>query len=59
MQNILIIYYFLLVDFMGLKLAYMSTQTQLIHGLHMDVLKTVDNINISIKHCNGSGIHVG
>ena len=27
---------------MGLKLAYMSTQTQLIHGLHMDVLKTVD-----------------
>ena len=45
---------------MGLKLAYyMSTQTQLIHGLHMDVLKTVDNINISIKHYNGSVIHVG
>ena len=35
---------------MVLKLAYMSTQTQLIHGLHMDVLKTVDNINSSIKH---------
>ena len=59
MQNILIIYFFLLVDFMGLKLAYMSKQTQLIHGLHMDVLKTVDNINISIKHYNGSVIHVG
>ena len=59
MQNILIIYFFLLVEFMGLKLAYMSTQTQLIHGLHMDVLKTVDNINISIKHYNGSVIHVG
>ena len=44
---------------MGLKLAYyMSTQTQLIHGLHMDVLKTVDNINISIKHCNGFVIHL-
>ena len=33
---------------MGLKLAYMPTQTQLMHGLHMDVLKTVGNINISI-----------
>ena len=44
---------------MGLKLAYMSTQTQLIHGLHMDVLKTVGNKNISIKHYNGSAIHVG
>ena len=43
---------------MGLKLAYMSTQTQLIHGLHMDVLKTVDNINISIKHYNGFVIHL-
>ena len=40
---------------MGLKLAYMSTQTQ----LHMDVLKTVDYINISIKHYNGFVIHVG
>ena len=59
MQNILIIYFFLFVEFMGSKLACMSTQTQLIHGLHMDVLKTVDNINISIKHYNGSGIHVG
>ena len=36
----------------------MSTQTQFIHGLHMDVLKTVGNINITIKHCNGSVIHV-
>ena len=43
---------------MGLKLAYMSTQTQFIHGLHMVVLKTVGNINISIKHYNGSVIHV-
>ena len=42
---------------MGLKLAYMPTQTQLIHGLH--VLKTVGNINITIKHYNGSVIHVG
>ena len=51
-------FFFLLVEFMGLKLAYMSTQTQLIHGLHMDVIKTVDNINISIKHYNGFVIHV-
>ena len=40
-----------------MKLAYMSKQTQLIHGLHMDVLKPVDNINISVH--NGSVIHVG
>ena len=56
MQNILII--FLLVEFMGIKLAYKPTQAQLIHGLHMDVSKTVDNINISIKYYNGSVIHV-
>ena len=36
----------------------MSTQTRLIHGLHMDILKTVDNINISIKHYNGFVIHL-
>ena len=41
---------FLLVEFTELKLASMPTQTQRMHGHHMDVLKTVGNINISIKH---------
>ena len=47
---------------MGLKLAYMPTQTQimvrLIHGHYMDVSITVGNINIPIKCYNDSDMLV-